>query len=129
MSVLISSSFQWVHAVLKTLKYSVCMAIYRPLAHDQVVYTERGRCWNYTWDCKWFILFVLYDKLFCLSDTSRRGLPSQIFNKVPECISSDKCICICIVCIVYMYCTYVYVYVLFWRSSPMAISETKVYSQ
>ena len=33
-----------------------------------VLYTERGRCWGYTRDWEWFVLFVLYDELFCLKD-------------------------------------------------------------
>ena len=33
-----------------------------------VLYTERGRCWDYTWDWKWSVLFVLYDDLFCVKD-------------------------------------------------------------
>ena len=32
------------------------------------LFTERGRCWGYPWDCKLSILFVLYDELFCLKD-------------------------------------------------------------
>ena len=34
--------------------------------------TERGRCWNYPWDWKLLILFVLYEELFCLKTPSSR---------------------------------------------------------
>ena len=32
------------------------------------LYTERGRCWDYLWNWKLFILFVLYGELFCLKE-------------------------------------------------------------
>ena len=32
------------------------------------LYTERGRCWDYHWNWKLFILFVLYGELFCLKE-------------------------------------------------------------
>ena len=28
-------------------------------------FTERGRCWKYSWDYKLFILFVLHENLYC----------------------------------------------------------------
>ena len=52
--------------------------------HRLALYTERGRCWDYLWDWKLFILFGLYEELFCLKDAivevCRRESYSPIIN-------------------------------------------------